>query len=51
MFDDEGLFLQRFRVDPELGLIFHIDQKGYVYTMSEDEVPMIHKYRISFMSK
>ena len=52
LFDREGRFLQRFRLEKEIGYIIYIDRKGYVYTnSSSDEIPRVTKYSVSFEEK
>jgi len=52
LFDHEGRFLQRFAANPEYGFIRFVDDKGFVYTTnSSNEIPAVHKYKLTFVGE
>ena len=49
LYNNQGEFLQTFRISKEKGRIAHIDTEGNIYTVSnEDQIPQVCKYSISF---
>ncbi len=49
LYNAEGYFLQSFPVDQKVGLIIHVDTKGFVYTKTmPGELPVIKKCKLFF---
>lgn len=51
LFDAEGHFLQRFSLEKSKGILRHVDNEGYAYSISvpeSDELPKVCKYKIKF---